>query len=194
MNSNNPTAVSAVVGGELALGESTTAKSTLVKHLIMPVILAAFATYLLIGIITMKVPEGTMFPGPQFFPGIIVIGLYVFTLLLVIEAVKEYRTMVSASTDTIELLMEDDDATHVKVDWKSFAWVVVGFLAFVFLLKWLGWILAAALLFWAVARGFGAARPAFTIIVGLVVGSLTYILFDMLLGLSLPSGILGWGF
>ncbi|MFT4232090.1 MAG: tripartite tricarboxylate transporter TctB family protein [Leucobacter sp.] len=194
MSSNNPTAMSAVVGEELEIGESTSPGAVLVRALIMPAILVAFATYLLIGIITMRIPEGTTFPGPEFFPAIIMIGLYVFAALLVIGAVKEWRTAVNASTEEIRLVAEEDTAKHVGVDWRSFAWVVLGFLGFVLLLKWLGWIIGGALLFWCVARGFGASRPIFTVFVGLTTSSLTYILFDMLLGLTLPSGILGWGF
>lgn len=191
---NNPTAMSAVVGSDLAVGESTTARAVLVRNLIMPVLLAAFATYLLIGMFTMRVPEGTMFPGPKFFPGIISAGIYLFAVLLTISAVKEWRHTLSLSTSEIALAEEEDTAKHVKVDWISLAWVVGGFLLFVFALPFLGWILGAALLFLCVARGFGSDRLIYTVVLGLTVSSITYILFDMLLGLSLPSGILGWGF
>ena len=44
------------------------------------------------------------------------------------------------------------------------------------------------------ARGFGSTRPLFSLVVGLTVSSLAYIAFDMTLGLSLPSGLLGGGF
>ena len=58
----------------------------------------------------------------------------------------------------------------------------------------LGWIIGAGLLFWAIARGFGERRHLMSLIVGFTTSSLAYIAFDMLLGMSLPSGILGWGF
>lgn len=208
----NPTAMSAVVGEELSVGEGATPGAVLVKSLVMPAVLAAFAAYLLIGIFTMRVPEGTMFPGPQFFPAIITAGLFLFAALLAIRAVKEWRASASqlaAGTRHLELdpdvdqgagadpgidLVPESAPTQVRVDWASLAWVVGGFVAFTLLLPWLGWIIGAAFLFWCIARGFGARRPVFTILVGLTTSSLAYILFDMLLGLSLPSGILGWGF
>lgn len=208
-SSNNPTAMSAVVGEELEIGGRPGAPGELVKELIMPAILFAFATYLLIGILTMRVPEGTMFPGPQFFPGIIAAGLYVFALLLAVAAVRQWRAGPAAESTEVspaELLIADeidDEASagapaaepkRVGVDWTSLAWVVGGFLAFTFALPYLGWILGAAGLFWCVARGFGARKPLFLIFVGLTVSSLTYIVFDMLLGLNLPSGLIGWGF
>ncbi len=80
------------------------------------------------------------------------------------------------------------------LDWASFAWIVGGFLGFALLLTTLGWVIGGALLFWCVARGFGERRLVATVVVGLALSSLTYIAFDMLLGLSLPSGVLGWGF
>ena len=55
-------------------------------------------------------------------------------------------------------------------------------------------ILAAALLFWCVARGFGSRRPGFDVILALFMSSAAYLAFDVGLGLNLPSGILGGGF
>ncbi|MBK0417441.1 tripartite tricarboxylate transporter TctB family protein [Leucobacter sp. CSA1] len=206
MPSNNPTAASAVVGEELEIGTGSTA--ALLKNLIMPVVLIAFATYLLIGIVTMRVPEGTAFPGPQFFPGLITAGLYLFAVLLIVSTIREHRAAAEARrvlTEELELILEEDEAAgadgsgsrtgrSVGVDWRSLAWIVGSFLVFSLTLQFLGWIVGSALLFWCVARGFGSTRPFFSLVVGLTVASLSYIAFDMMLGLSLPSGVLGWGF
>lgn len=212
MPSNNPTAVSSVMGEEFETG---TAGSTgeLLKNLAMPAITAAFATYLLIGLFTMRVPEGTVFPGPKFFPGIITAGLYLFAILLAVGAVRKHRAGADAlvpadvegPTDDPDaegpegsLLLTDEGAEPASssgaVHWPSLAWIVGAFIGFALLLTVLGWIIAAALLFWCVARGFGSERVLGNLVVGLTVASLSYILFGMLLGLSLPSGILGWGF
>ncbi|MFT4136640.1 tripartite tricarboxylate transporter TctB family protein [Microbacterium sp.] len=185
--SNNPTAASAIVGDPLQLGRERS--WVLMRELLMPLILAGFGTYLLFGIITMRIPEGVAFPGPEFFPAIITVGLYVVAALLALSAVKEWRSSAAAQTEA-----HDDAPAQVGVDWISFAWIVAGFLAFALLLPWLGWVVDAALLFWCVAWGFGAKRPVFNLFSGLVASSVTYIVFDMLLGLTLPSGILGWGF
>lgn len=205
MSSNNPTAVSAVVGQRLAFGVGPGRASALVKSLTMPAVLVAFATYLLVGIFTMKVPEGTAFPGPQFFPGLITAGLYLFAALLVAGAVREHRAepdpapVAPASADPVApasaAAPEESAAPRtVRVDVRSLAWVVGSFLVFALVLNILGWIIAAGLLFWCIARGFGSTRWLFSLVVGLTVSSLSYIAFDMALGMSLPSGILGWGF
>jgi putative tricarboxylic transport membrane protein len=77
------------------------------------------------------------------------------------------------------------------VDVRSLLWVVLSFLGFAFLLEILGWIIAAGLLFWCVARAFGSTRHLGGLVVGLTVSSIAYIGFDMVLGMPLPSGILG---
>ena len=79
-------------------------------------------------------------------------------------------------------------------DWSALAWTVGGFVLFILTLRLLGWVLAAALLFCFVARGFGNRSPLTSLAVGLTVSSLAYIGFDMGLGLNLPSGILGGAF
>jgi putative tricarboxylic transport membrane protein len=68
---------------------------------------------------------------------------------------------------------------------------VLSFLGFAFLLEILVWIIAAGLLFWCVARAFGSTRHLGGLVVGLTVSSIAYIGFDMVLGMPLPSGILG---
>lgn len=186
MPSNNPTSVSAVVGNRLRFRRNRGAAG-IAKALLMPAVLAAFATYLVAGILTMKVPPSAAFPGPQFFPGIIAAGLYVFAVLLGIGAVRALAE--TPTTDAAE-----PGERSVGVDWRSFAWVVGSFLVFAFLLGILGWIVAAAVLFAGIARGFGHTRWLFALFVGVTISSLTYIAFDMGLGLSLPSGILGWAF
>ncbi|QLD10984.1 tripartite tricarboxylate transporter TctB family protein [Microbacterium oleivorans] len=199
----NPTATSAVVGDRLRL-VSGPGIAVLLKGLTMPVIITAFATYLLVGIFTMKVPANAVFPGPQFFPGIIAGGLYVFAAALVVSALKEMRETSAARPDiaavTADVVGGDDAGAEsgaaaptraVRVDVRSLLWVVGAFFAFAFLLEILGWIIAAGLLFWCVARAFGSTKHLGGLVVGLTVSSIAYIGFDMVLGMPLPSGILG---
>ncbi|WP_435747252.1 tripartite tricarboxylate transporter TctB family protein [Microbacterium sp. PMB16] len=188
----NPTSASAVVGDRLRL-VSGPGFAALLKAVAMPLIISAFATYLLVGIFTMRVPEGTGFPGPQFFPAIIVAGLYAFAAVLVVPAVRGVRAASDSATTEGEADADTDSALGraVRVDVRSMAWVVGSFAAFALLLDVLGWVVAASLLFWCVARGFGSTKPLQALAVGLTVSSLAYIGFDMMLGLPLPSGILG---
>lgn len=190
MPSNNPTALSAVVGGPGAPRTTAPSIATLAAHLVMPVLLAAFASYLLVGILTMSVPEGAAFPGPQFFPGLISAGLYLLAILLGLSGFRQWQ---SSRTQTDDAAADSAGGILSRPRWRSLLWVVGSFLAFALLLEVLGWIIAATVLFVGVVRGFASSRWLFNALVGLTLSSVIYIAFDMLLGLSLPSGILGGG-
>lgn len=198
--------------------------------LIVPVIMAAFSTYLLVGILTMEVAEDADQPGPQFFPMLIMIVGYAVTVLLTIayirnpepvdvtdelpaeaEEEKAFSTPVTSavSASRMDPHEEDEpsrdrralaearaaDSKHrTHSDFVSLAWGAGGFAAFALILEFAGWIIAAALLFWCVARSMGSKKPLFDLTVALTFSSLVYIAFAVLLGLNLPSGILGGGF
>ncbi|WAP51795.1 tripartite tricarboxylate transporter TctB family protein [Arthrobacter sp. ATA002] len=152
--------------------------------LLLSLVMVAFSTYLLIGILTMEVGEDTDFPGPKFFPGILMVAGYVLAALLALHYVRspEHPTETSAQR------------YRTFTDWSAVLWAAGGFLLFALTLEKLGWIIAAALLFWCVARGFGSRRPLFDVSFALLFSSAIYLAFAIGLGLNLPSGILGGGF
>lgn len=166
--------------------------------LVVALVLAGISTYLLAGILTMNVPSGAASPGPKFFPGLIAAAGYVLAALLAVDTLRHPS---APQAPTYEY--EDDDEARAKAaeraavpyrtysDWKSLAIAFAGFLAFALLIEPLGWILAAALLFWAVAHAVGSRRPLFDISVALVLSSLIQLAFGAGLGLNLPAGILG---
>lgn len=198
--------------------------------LIVPLIMGAFSTYLLVGILTMNVSEEAEQPGPQFFPIIIMVVGYALTALLTIayirnpepldvedelpaeaEEDKAFSTPVTSAVSASRLSPheEDEPTSDLKAiaearaedsshrthsDFVSLAWGAGGFAAFALILEFAGWIIAAALLFWCVARSMGSKKPLFDLTVALTFSSLVYIAFAVMLGLNLPSGILGGGF
>ncbi|MDB6427755.1 tripartite tricarboxylate transporter TctB family protein [Curtobacterium sp. 20TX0008] len=207
---SNPTSSSAVVGQRLTLRADPGRVAAVAKELTTPALFTAFAVYLVVGIVTMEVPDGTAFPGPAVFPGIVAAALLLLAALLVVRAARGRRvgsdgTPSEARTDTAVRAdahtAADTDTTgtsveqrSVRVDWRSLAWVVLSFAAFALLLGVLGWIVGAGLLFLGVAKGLGAPGWLRPLVVGLTVSAISYIAFDMLLDLSLPSGIVGWEF
>ena len=152
--------------------------------LLLSLLMELFSTYLLVGILTMDVGEDADFPGPRFFPGILMVAGYVLVVLLALHYVRspEHPTETSART------------YRTFTDWSAVLWSAGGFLLFALTLETLGWIIAAALLFWFVARGFGSRRPLFDVSFSLLISSAIYLAFSVGLGLNLPSGILGGGF
>ncbi len=214
--SNNPTTMSAVVGTEEAPA-SATRTAVAVQRLVLPALLAAFAVYLVVGIITMQVPPGAAFPGPGYFPGIIAAvrrlrapgrahggrragraaGAAAGGAPTADAGAEPVGTAPVAGDGTdaepLDAVAEEGDRAPLHLDWRACAWVVGSFVAFILLLEPLGWVLSAGLLYWGVTRGFGARQGIAGPIVGLTVSSLAYIAFDMALGMPLPSGVLGWG-
>ncbi|MEX3611215.1 tripartite tricarboxylate transporter TctB family protein [Rothia sp. LK2588] len=171
------------------------------RELLMPAVMLAFAAYLGWGIAAMEVPDSAAFPGPRFFPAIITAGLVIFSALDIadifrrahVQKINREQVEEQVSEYTAPIMIGAAQPTH-RIDVASLGWTIGGFLFFTLSLKFLGWVIAAGLLFWLVARGFGAHRPVLTLVIGLTVSSFAYIVFDMVLGLSLPSGILGGGF
>ena len=151
--------------------------------LVVPAILAGVATWLAVGNLTMHLPKGADFPGPTFFPWILVVAGYVLAALLVIDVLRHPAVPVETSGRTYRTFS----------DWGAVAWCVGGFVLFAASLELLGWIISAALLFWCVARGIGSRRTVFDASLALVMSSLVYLAFSVALGLQLPSGILGGG-
>lgn len=149
--------------------------------LLFPLLLAAASTWIVVGNLTMPVPDGTAFPGPRFYPGLLAVAGYVIAALLALHYIRTPEHPEERS----------DRSYHWFTDWVAVVWCVGGFLAFALLLAPLGWIVAGALLFWCVARGMGSRRPVFDISVALLVSSAIYLLFAVGLSLPLPSGILG---
>jgi putative tricarboxylic transport membrane protein len=58
------------------------------------------------------------------------------------------------------------------------------------LIERIGWVLAAAILFAAVARAFQSRRPLLDAAIGLALAGLAFVVFNWGLGLSLPTGSL----
>lgn len=201
---SNPTSSSAVVGQRLTLRADPGRLAAVAKELTTPALFTAFAVYLVVGIVTMEVPDGTAFPGPAVFPGIVAAALLLLAALLVVRSVRAARgrrtgtdgALPEPDVDTVDVEPARDSVTPraVRVDWRSLAWVVLSFAAFALLLGVLGWIVGAGLLFLGVAKGLGAPGWLRPLVVGLTVSAISYIAFDMLLDLSLPSGIIGWEF
>ena len=56
-------------------------RTTLIRDLLTPLILLAFATYLTVNLFLIEVTDSTDFPGPRFFPAIIAGLIYALTAL-----------------------------------------------------------------------------------------------------------------
>jgi putative tricarboxylic transport membrane protein len=184
------------------------------SEFVVVAVLYAVAILLTIGTATMNV-QGKSSPGPQFFPILVCIVLYLAATLLAIQILRTPNVPDNTvhpghgqfSADMLHdlgHLGKEEDAAYDDAPaqtpgktWKTYSdWRTVGLLlgsvvAFVALLEPLGWIISAAALFWLVAHALGSRRPVFDIGVGLLFSSIIQLAFGAALGLSLPSGFVG---
>jgi putative tricarboxylic transport membrane protein len=156
------------------------------SELVLAGFVAAVGIYLGIGILTMDVPPGAKAPGPQFFPALIAIGALILAALLAVQALRHPEQPVQKAT------APGTEGRQYKMhsDWKALGTVLAAFLAFCFLLEPLGWILSAALMFWAMSYALGSRKRLFDPALALVFSSFIQVAFSAGLGLALPAGIL----
>lgn len=78
-----------------------------------------------------------------------------------------------------------------RTDWKTVSLVFLAFVAAIALLNVAGWVIASSLLFFALAQILGESPWGRDLAVSFIIGSVTYLVFGVALGLSLPAGIVG---
>jgi putative tricarboxylic transport membrane protein len=184
------------------------------SEFVVVAVLYALAIFLTIGTMIMNV-QGKSAPGPQFFPILVCIVLYLAATLLAIHILRNPNVpdntihpghgQFSADMlhdlghlDKAEEAAHDDAASPTPVqtwkthsDWRTVGLLLAGAVAFVALLEPLGWIISAAALFWLVSYALGSRRRIFDIGVGLLFSSIIQLAFGAALGLTLPSGFIG---
>lgn len=181
------------------------------SELVVSVLVLGLAVFLTVGTVTMDVPEGSGTPGPQFFPTIVAVLLYVLAVLLAVQVIRAPRVVdgdntVGLSADLLRDIGDIDTTSEIRVvrdsvrpvtrrridatDWRTTGFVFGALIGFVLILQPVGWLLSAAALFWAIARALGSRRPVFDIGVALIFSSFIQLAFSAGLGLNLPSGIL----
>jgi putative tricarboxylic transport membrane protein len=116
--------------------------------------------------------------GPNFIPAVVAFGLLVSGAFLLYEALTGgWRSMPEPAART-------EHALH----WGAFAWISAGLIAHMALMKWAGFVLAGALLFTCVARGFGSARWLRDAMLGFALALGVFLFFVRVLNVSLPGG------
>ena len=115
--------------------------------------------------------------GPRLFPYLIGAGL---TLC---GAVLAWHALAGGWRD-VPLDQEGHDAP----DWPAFAIVSVGIVLHMVVIGWAGFIIASALLFVLIARGYGSRRPARDALIAVLLAVAVFFTFTLGLGLNLPAG------
>ncbi|QNG36805.1 tripartite tricarboxylate transporter TctB family protein [Geodermatophilaceae bacterium NBWT11] len=159
--------------------EPTTTTKRNTGELVLAVLLAALGVYLLVDAGAIAVPGSTNTLGPRFFP-YLVGGLTVVTgAFLALRVLRGDRAPSDDSEDV------DPDA---PTDWRAVAVIAVAFLAHALLINVIGWPLAVALMFAAVAWALGAVGIVRPFLIGLALGCIAWVLFVKALNVALPGG------
>jgi putative tricarboxylic transport membrane protein len=121
----------------------------------------------------MRVPPVHAKVGPRVFPYVVSCGMALAGAVIAWQAWRRR-------------FVHEEHAT----DWGAVAVIAGGLVLHMNLLKPLGFVPAAAILFASVAFAFGSRRYARDWAVGLGLAALAYLAFTRLLGLQLPGGIM----
>lgn len=152
-------------------------------ELVFALLVIGLGVFALVGAFLIRVPAGARV-GPTVFPIFVSVILLAAGVAVLVGVLRGHLGTPEESEDT------DPDA---RTDWRTIAIILALVMAHLLLLEYIGWALAAALLFGGVAWALGNRRWWLGFVVGLVIGVLVQILFGELLGLSLPLGpVLGW--
>ncbi|QDF96342.1 hypothetical protein CJ010_07225 [Azoarcus sp. DD4] len=149
-------------------------------ELLISLALLALGTFVVLETGGIAETQGYSQIGPRLFPYLIGTGLSVCGTWLAWQALTGgWRNV------------PQDDGTHAAPDRMAFVVVSAGVLLHMVLIAWAGFILASALLFVLVARGFGSTRPVRDLVLALALSTAAYFLFTHGLGLTLPAGPFG---
>jgi putative tricarboxylic transport membrane protein len=133
-------------------------------------------------ILAYRLPEagGYARVGPNVFPRFVAGGLVLMGLWLLAEVV----------TGGWRAATPDDPAERGEhaFELRAFGWVMAGLAAQMALIQHAGFVLAGAVLFTCVARGFGSVRPLRDLLIGLALTTGVFLFFVKFLNVGLPAG------
>ncbi len=112
--------------------------------------------------------------GPNFMPGLVSAGLVVLGAWLLYEALSGGWRHVDRKDDFFKR--------------SPFLWVSAGLFAHMALIGWAGFVIAGAVLFVFVARGFGSKRFLRDLAFGVALALVIYLFFTQVLNVNLPAG------
>jgi putative tricarboxylic transport membrane protein len=148
-------------------------RSRSVAGLLIGLGLIAIAAVIAMDAMNMRVPPVHAKVGPRVFPYLVSCGLALSGAAIAWQAWR--RSFLVEAQET---------------DWGAVAIVAAGLVLQINLLKPLGFVPAAIILFMAVTFAFGSRRFLRDGIVATILAVLTYLAFTRLLGLQLPPGVL----
>ena len=150
----------------------TTGRELRVGEAVLGLVVLGLGLFVTVETALMEVAPSNAAIGPRLFPFLVAAGLLVVGLLVLRQAFFGHIA----------------HERGFELDWKAVALVAVGLLLQLLLVESLGWILATTLLYLLAALAFAERRLLVTLLIGLALTGLTFVVFNYGLGLSLPTG------
>jgi putative tricarboxylic transport membrane protein len=138
------------------------------------IVLVVLSVTFLINVFGIRSKEGLDPAGPRFFPFVVCTAWVLLSLAYLVESLR--RPSVAGGNDR---------------SWREPGLVTGLLVLYAFLVVPLGYLIATALLFFAVARVLGSRNVVRDTIVSLALVIVVYLAFTQFLDISLPKGVLG---
>ena len=164
-------------------GAQTAPQLTFLGPRIFAAAILAFGLFVLFATFQISNRQGFSPSGPRFFPLVVVVGLLVFGALF----------LLSTTLRRDRYLGEKAAAEGVVTDWPTTGMVAAILVVYAFLLNPLGYTVATAIFFVAIAYVLGSRgrrKVLRNLVIGVALGVLVFFSFTELLGVRLPKGIL----
>lgn len=120
--------------------------------------------------------------SPRAIPNLVGGGLVVLGIWYAIDIIR-HPHVVAGGEDA-----EDADI-DAPTDWKVLVLIAVALAVFALLMKPAGFIIASAALFTISSTAMGSRKVLHNALIGIVLGTIIYVGFDIWLGVRLPGGI-----
>ena len=150
----------------------TTGRELRVGEAVLGLVVLGLGLFVVAETALMEVAPSNAAIGPRLFPFLVAAGLLAVGLLVLRQAFFGHIA----------------HERGFELDWKAVALVAVGLLVQLLLVESLGWIVATTLLYLLAALAFAERRLLVTLLIGLALTGLTFVVFNYGLGLSLPTG------
>lgn len=130
-----------------------------------------------------RIPRALTVVGPRDFPRIVGAGLVILGIWYVIDVVRGDQAAPSADS-------EDADPT-LPADWAVLGQLAIVLIAYAVLMRPAGFIIASVVLFFGASFALGSRHFLRDAIAGILISTVTFLVFSEWLGIRLPDGILG---
>lgn len=167
-----------IIGANGRAEDTRSAPRAPLGELMFALLMLVLGVLALVGAFSIHVPVGIQV-GPRVFPiavSVLLIGSAAAVLVGVLRG------------DHAEVEEGEDIDPNARTDWMTLGKLVGAVIVHLLLIEFIGWPLAAAVLFGLVAWSLGAKRWWLGFVIGLIVSLTVQVLFGGLLGLSLPWG------